>query len=248
MGQEAENLIYLREHTKVRVPKLYAVFEVNNIIISPSPRIIVITEFIEGFVFNAITFPRLDQRDQDIIRSRLGEQLQLLRSVKQPGDSPYYGRIHHQGLNPVLSCLRRRPDGMSGPFDSYEELVDELYKSIERVAAMDNPRPDFSDHHIIFLDKFKRILNGPGVVEPTLTHLDASLKNVISRPIKDRDGKTIDWEITLVDWDTMAWMPPYFQYLCMDNAKEEWDFYTKYLGDEGREKADFLRCGYWDVC
>jgi hypothetical protein len=45
-----------------------------------------------------------------------------------------------------------------------------------------------------------------------LTHHDLKFQNILVRPIMDTEGdKTIDFEVTIIDWSTMAWLPAYIE-------------------------------------
>ncbi|KAL5460744.1 hypothetical protein PMIN06_002499 [Paraphaeosphaeria minitans] len=117
--QEAENLLYLQEHTKVRAPRLYAAYKENypqgedGLVLAN----FLVMEFIEGMTMTEDYFMDMEKRDQRMLLQRLGEQLQLLRSVKPPGRA-YYGRVNHQGWTRITSFLYSMKPGFQGPYDT----------------------------------------------------------------------------------------------------------------------------------
>ncbi|KAF1954647.1 hypothetical protein CC80DRAFT_567312 [Byssothecium circinans] len=204
--QEAENILFLREHTQVRVPKLYAVYTRENP--GQTDTIYLVTEYIEAKTVQDL-WSTSNSNDREIICTRVAEQLRLLRSL--PGPSPeYYGRINHQSWTPLFPYTTISFDGVCGPYDSYEDLVDAMYNSVELTVAKFNDTPDWHPLHEATLVEFKPALLAAQDRRPVLSHFDLKLGNVLARPLIE-DGKPKDWEVTIIDWDTMGWAPAFLQ-------------------------------------
>lgn len=67
---EAEALEYIKRHTDIPVPTLYACFEDDN-------AVIIVTEYVEGVGMN-----ELDEQQQKIVAAELDSHLQTLRGLK----------------------------------------------------------------------------------------------------------------------------------------------------------------------
>ncbi|KAJ4293658.1 hypothetical protein N0V90_008942 [Kalmusia sp. IMI 367209] len=205
---EAENLLYLEQHTKVRAPRLYAAFQEYY---EGGMENFMVMEYVEGDFMTMEKFQAMDERDQEIITSKFSEQLQLLRSVEPP-ENGYYGRIYRQGWNPHFNFLSHRFAHLSGPYDTYDDFLSAMYNASEHYFATRSWTSDFSNEEVKFLADIKRVLgNGKGS-RPVLTHLDLKWDNILVRPVKSADGNTIeDWQLTFIDWDTLGWAPAYLQ-------------------------------------
>jgi hypothetical protein len=97
--QEAENLLFLEKHSRVRTPKLYAAFSQPR---KPFDVHYLVTEFIEGEIFDEAKWLALDDDARETICLKLSEQFQRLRDVPAEG---YYGRVYHQSLGATTTPL-----------------------------------------------------------------------------------------------------------------------------------------------
>ncbi|KAF2124739.1 hypothetical protein P153DRAFT_252835, partial [Dothidotthia symphoricarpi CBS 119687] len=112
--QEAENLLYLQEHSQVRTPKLYAAF-LHHLPDDPVPIYYIITEYLEGATLTHKLYSSLGDEEQEALCARISEQFMLLRSVPSEG---YYGRVYYQGVDPMTSIFRLAGKGMNGPYNT----------------------------------------------------------------------------------------------------------------------------------
>ncbi|KAH7350298.1 hypothetical protein BKA66DRAFT_396830, partial [Pyrenochaeta sp. MPI-SDFR-AT-0127] len=107
--QEAEDLLWLRENTTVRAPRLYSLFKYPN---CGREAYFLVMERLPGFTLNWTTWCSLSDAQQEKIHSSLAQQLQQLRSV--PSD--YYGRIDDQGFHPRECYVATHQNVPCGPF------------------------------------------------------------------------------------------------------------------------------------
>jgi hypothetical protein len=228
--KEAENMLFIREHTQVRVPKLYTVYTRETPGEPETDTIYLVMEYIEAKTVTGL-WSTLNSNDREIICTRLAEQLRLLRSL--PGPSPeYYGRINHQSWSSFFpytcttgvgkyATIRNAGErhrltlyinlaGGCGPYDSYEALVNEMYNAAEVIVARFDNTPDWHPLHEATLAEFKPALLAAQDRRPVLSHFDLKQGNVLARPLIE-DGKPKDWEVTIIDWDTVGWAPAFLQ-------------------------------------
>jgi serine/threonine protein kinase len=167
-----------------------------------------VMEFIEGGSLSHNRWLALDQKDQEKVTLRIAEQIQLLRSVPSEG---YYGRIMHQGWEPEFSLFRIRMADMCGPYSTYEDCIMALYATAEARAAVSTMAPDFYPDQLLALTNLKHTLTNCAGHEPTLTHLDLKLENIMVRPIQGAKGKVEDYEVVLIDWACLGWLPAWME-------------------------------------
>lgn len=212
-------MIFLQEHTRARTPKVYAAFIDAN---ETRTVFYVVMEFLEGVTLSQNIYKAMDEETQKLICSRLGEQFQLLRSVPAPPEE-YFGRVYRQGLNPRLNLLYAQLKEMDGPYDNYDDFISAMYANVELDFTIMTILPEFMSQESEFLSQFKPIFGGTKECKPVLTHMDPKLENIIARPFKGDGGEIKDWEVTLIDWDTLAWFPVSMQCASLDERIWLWD-------------------------
>jgi hypothetical protein len=125
--QEAETLLYLQQHSKVRVPKLYAVYVEPRSFSTPEDEAnmyYLVMEHIKGQVWDMEMYFGLDIGSQTKLCARLAEQFRLLRSIPQgSGYGDYYGHINYKGFSPHYTFLETRAKEMCGPYKTYADMV-----------------------------------------------------------------------------------------------------------------------------
>jgi aminoglycoside phosphotransferase (APT) family kinase protein len=190
-------MLYLEANSQVRTPKVYAVFTHNGIHY-------LVMEFLEGEVLSDERWLSFSVDARTKILSRLCEQLHLLRSIPSPG---YYGRVHRQGWRPDCNLFCASKGQMCGPYNNYRDMLSaSIHKlKVQAVTCYDNPK--FLGKEIEYITQFESTLATCSGHEPTFTHPDPALHNIIARPI--RDGE--DWEVTLIDWEDSGWHPAWMQ-------------------------------------
>lgn len=207
-------MLFLNQHSQVRTPKVYAAFSqqggnpLNNPTCEDTIYHYLVMEFIEGGSLSHERWMVLDQEDQEKICSKIAEQLQLLRSIPSPG---YYGRIMHQGWMPTFSLFRIRCADMCGPYDTYEDCISAMYTTAEARAAVCTIKPEFSAEQRLALTNFKHTLTECAGHEPTLTHLDLKLENIMVRSVQGANGTVEDYDVVLIDWASLGWLPAWME-------------------------------------
>lgn len=218
-SQEAENLLFLKQHSKIRVPKVYAVFSHQG----GDPYGLLedgeYTERSELPTYNYLVMDfvsgRNSQSEEDwntLSRNakvnlcrRIGQQLSLLQEVSAP--SPYYGRINYQGFFPGYPYFSASGQGFLGPYNSHKDFIQTIYTTGEWRCAV-QAGEDYLPFSKLFLESFKRCMDKALGQEPRLTHTNLRLQNVIAQPKEDEPE---DFDVVIIDWATMAWMPTYVQ-------------------------------------
>ncbi|KAF1948692.1 hypothetical protein CC80DRAFT_599511 [Byssothecium circinans] len=141
------------------------------------------------------------------------EQLRKLRSVP-PEDPNHFGRVNGGAFN-HLQLIYNPPDRRNwGPFD-YEGFVSRMVHSSKIFHSYNGCDEDFSDvaksmyRHAkqVFLD-----MAGPSDRVPVLSHLDVHKQNMVVKVTRDEEGTlTGVEEVVIIDWEWMAWVPPWFE-------------------------------------
>lgn len=168
-----------------------------------------VTEFLDGDAMSADKFDSMSKIDQDIILQRLGEQIQLLRSVQPEGDG-YYGRIDYQGWSRLTTFVRSMKPGFRGPYN--DDFLAALLEAFEFRFTVSHFEPEWLPRLIEHYAQLKRCLGASTEIKPVLTHFDLKWENImVWRMERNTDEKANDWEVALLDWDHAGWAPAYMQ-------------------------------------
>jgi hypothetical protein len=215
-------MLYVREKTQVRVPAVYAVYTATHKEGTEDiTTYYLISEFIPGHVLNDEMRLRIGAEGQTRIASKFAEQLQKLRVALGVG---YYGRVHHQGFSPDLNWLSTRYDKMCGPYETYEEFVDAKYAEIEFSKATEDSL-DWRPSDEIGLPQYKsKLLSFKDISQPMLTYTDIKAANTIVQEVLDAEGRVVDWNVVLIDWKHVGFLPAWMQ------SSAVWGF--EFSGDE----------------
>ncbi|KAF1995553.1 hypothetical protein P154DRAFT_538695 [Amniculicola lignicola CBS 123094] len=179
----------------IHIPKVYAVFKhqgadpLNHFApgIEPPEYHYMIMEHIKGDTF-AEAWPKMSPPEKEEMCHQMGATLRQLRSIPQSIESvtqrPYYGRFGYQYFLGSYNIVadERRP--LSGPYDTYEELVQDMAKTAEMNSALKCSLPEFTAEEVELLNRFKPtfLAASPEDRRPVITHLDLRLDNIILRP------------------------------------------------------------------
>lgn len=183
------------------------------------------TNFIDGILLSdsrKCYLPDLPIRVQDIILTKISEQITYLRNLPSEG---YYGRAYQQGWLDPAPGIRTYPSpgtegfkAICGPYHTYTEFtstVHEAYEVNKAFGGLENEfRPDYVETACEMLSIFPEWKPN----QPTFTWVDPKLQNMIARPIggdeKKEDGQdNEDWEVFLLDWECAGWYPAWVQSL-----------------------------------
>jgi hypothetical protein len=101
---------------------------------------------------------------------------------------------------------------MRGPYNTHKDFVSALYDNVTFRKAERVRDGSYTKEVLECLSDFKPVLLQSKNSRPVLTHYDLKFQNILVRPIMDTKGdKTIDFEVTIIDWATMAWLPAYIE-------------------------------------
>jgi serine/threonine protein kinase len=213
--QEAENLLFLEANSKVRAPKVFAVFSHHG----EHPLgwfkgheitfHYLVMEYLPGNPLTSERFKSYDSTTQRIIGSKIAEQLKQLREVEQLESSPYYGRINKQGWSRDFRMFVCPGRTTCRPYESYREFIDAMFYCARYCAATgpSNFQEPFRGGTKFTLANFRHSLMGVAEEDqrPTLTHLDLKFENILVQETGD------DYVVTLIDWEYCGWMPAWIE-------------------------------------
>jgi hypothetical protein len=167
---EAENLLYLQSHSQVRTPRLYAVFQANDMYY-------MIMEYIPGVQFWE-AWTSLEWPERTRACEMLAEQLRLLRATPATEKCTHYGRVNGQSYAAVQLIPCSSTSEPCGPYHSPAEFITALYTTAEIRASKASFSPEFHPTEIMCFEHFEYSFLNAGNNEdwkPTLSHLDLKL-------------------------------------------------------------------------
>lgn len=185
---EAHTQRYVWQHTNVRVPRVYAMYQRKE---ERGPITYIVMEAIAGDTVEK-AWEDLDENNKTQITKQLHESLNSLRQLPNPG---YFGSIEGT-VCPDTWFTEKFPN--HGPFATEDDFVLTLLRTF----------PTYDRRIVNLVEYFRRTL--PQALRtdeaPTFTHGDLQPRNVMLQP----DGK-----IAIVDWGTSGWYPAYWEYASM---------------------------------
>ncbi|KAF1917926.1 hypothetical protein BDU57DRAFT_444739 [Ampelomyces quisqualis] len=207
---EAEDMIFLKQHSQVRVPDVYAILEFSN-----SDRVYyhLIMEFVEGEELDFNMWKTMGDDARDKMCERIAEQFNFLRSIPSQG---YYGRVYNQGWAPDIMLCRTRYKELCGPYKTYEEFISALNATLELQICIGNDSVKIERKTRRLMDKVVPTLAAAKDREPVFTHVDPALRNMIIRPLEGTMATAKDYEVTLIDWADCGWLPAWVQMVAFD--------------------------------
>lgn len=218
IAQEAENLLFLSQHSSVRVPKLYAAFDHNGgdptgAFRDPDGRqflkksrklptyCYLVEEFMEGGNLQDM-WAYLHPDIQKDISIKLGEQYRLLREIPSPG---YYGRVHEQPILHRFPGVHRlsNPLGLYKTYGDFANAVADIYEI--NMAYEPGPSPDGDQ---FALDHFRNEILSCQCTTPKFSNPNLYLSSIYLKPTTTvfPGGKQI-FDVVLADWNGAAWLP-----------------------------------------
>lgn len=226
---EAATMIFLRNTTCVNLPKVYAVYRLDD-----HGAVVIVMEFISGI--NLLeAWPRLSATHKRQVCLDLKQQIDRLRNLPSLG---YFGGV---GKRPMPDGIfwtgegDERCAGSNGPFYSENELNNAL---VGKTLLVDTTWNDRGPQRSQF---YQRML--PDVLQnhaSVFTHADLQRKNII---IQSSSGSEIslsvngdfdhllaaDLRVALVDWEKAGWYPSYWEYCAASWAFRFDDDWPEYL-------------------
>lgn len=249
--QEAEDMLFLKNNSQVRVPTLYAAFRGEKEKCSLGParhRYYIVMEEIQGEQLNTKLWLTFGAETRKKICLRLVEQLRLLRATPPPVPA-YYGRVHHQGWNPALNLFCTRLRELHGPYDSYSDFSNALLAAARLNAARSYWKlEEVPTKQLLLSDLETQVKSWPS--QPTFTHLDPKFQNMILRKVQDSSQGEEEWEITLVDWANSGWFPQWMQAITFKEAFAIMDVFDGEFREFPQEQKEFLELisESWEEC
>ncbi|KAH9879246.1 hypothetical protein J1614_002685 [Plenodomus biglobosus] len=239
--QEAEDMLYLTNNSQARIPALYAAFSHDTNGDPDRRRYYIMMEDIQGEMFTAALWLRSSKETRKIICSRLVEQLRLLRATPAPS---YYGRVHHQGWQPLLNLFGTRYKELLGPFDSYGDFCKTVVATARFRAASSAFKFEDNPEKVLVLSDLESKIESWSNSRPTFTHIDISPGNVIVRQIQNPDDGNEDWEVTMIDWANSGWYPQWMQAVTIEHSLHVYDLEDCY--PEERPELLELISEFWE--
>jgi hypothetical protein len=174
-------------------------------------------EFLDGVTLDEVMWEGLTVEARIKIYDKISEQLRVLRSIPPPNPA-YYGRVNHQPYYPLTGMIYYRQRDLPGPFYSYTAWLEQAYRTFELAFINYHntrlPHESGKTHPStqLFAACFKPCLDNVESGKPKLTHMDIKLENMIVVPsASNPSDKLEDYDLWLVDWETLAWMPSWAQ-------------------------------------
>ena len=233
---EGQNLLFVAQHTSVRVPRVYAIFRDSA---DDEPReawrrTFIVMELVDGITLDE-AWESMDEAGRASVACSLSAYMTELRALPSPG---YYGSL---GRGHVLDSTFWTGQGEStdpalrGPFDSEAALNEGMVRKYVHIVGI-NSRLDTKG------DFYRRAL--PAVLRghpPVFTHGDFQRKNVVvkKRPqrmlpdddgAESRDRTTPTYDVCIVDWETAGWYPSYWEYCtayCAFHWTDDWNVWIE---------------------
>ncbi|KAL9106601.1 MAG: hypothetical protein Q9227_008384 [Pyrenula ochraceoflavens] len=244
MLREAENLLYLEKHCKVRAPRLYALFahqgcDPEGLLDGPDPEFdnaadlpsyyYLVMDYIPGSDCWSDKWAQLNQIARANICRKLGEQVRLLRDVPPPSPT-YYGRIEDQGFPPSDRLFLWAGERYFGPYYSHEAFLEDILRNAEggSVQDPDNVTHEFKPSTKLALACFRQCMAQAPGHESKLTLVDLAMENIRIQGIENSPD---DYDVVIIDWADLAWLPSYVQATLMlarsrvrpDPELQEWE-------------------------
>ncbi|KAI8623547.1 kinase-like domain-containing protein [Xylariaceae sp. FL1651] len=200
---EGENMLFVRNHSNVRVPTVYAIYKHGDVTV-------IIMEQIQGKPLSSVN-PVEDQS----ISEKLRKQVNELRKIPPPG---YYGSLGRRPYNSVLFGSRL------GPFVHLNDFHDSFLHVWDQGLVVGDPSGDARSS---VQRRFRELAERHG--KPVFTHGDLAPRNILYLP---------DGSLCIIDWETAAWYPLYWEYLESCRFNDHVDFLEKF--SEERELLNEL--------
>ena len=205
---EGHNLQFVREHTNISVPRLFAIYQRPR---SPTRMITyILMECIPGDSLENLWSTLADSEKKDII----GQLRKAMSSLRQIPHQGYFGSIGNSKLRDDIFDTFEPMQKLNGPYSTEGEFIDGMISSYSQYCG---ERGSYKAEY--YRRVLPKALRGSGT--PVFTHDDLQRKNVMVRP---------DGTISIVDWAASGWYPSYWEYATAMFACGRWmDDWNVYL-------------------
>ncbi|KAI0185726.1 kinase-like domain-containing protein [Xylaria flabelliformis] len=157
---EAENMLYVKQHTTIPVPKVYAIYTFDE-------KTMIIMEFIEGKTLDSSI---MSPQEFDAVGEQLRDQLNQLRQIPAPD---WYGSI---GRRPLLDVNSGR---QYGPFDNISDMIE---KNFDQEFGGGGSIKKFAQIKISFQTTLESVATALGHAYPVFSHGDLHGRNILIQP------------------------------------------------------------------
>jgi serine/threonine protein kinase len=197
---EGYNMRFVRQHTSVPVPKVFAIYRCMT-----APEFYsfyIIMEDIAGDTLESLWDILTDAAKSNIL-DQLCTNFTELRNLTDEG---YFGGSGYSGVPDPCFWPRQNSDALDGPFNNEEEFVLGLIAKYE----------DYGGERLQHKANYYRrvlpvVLCGSG--KPVFTHNDLKRKSILIR----EDGTAV-----ITDWGEAGWYPSYWEYAKATFTWEDW--------------------------
>ncbi|KAI0006689.1 kinase-like domain-containing protein [Xylariaceae sp. FL0662B] len=180
---EGENMLFVREHTNIPVPTVYAMFKHE-----PSKFNIIIMEFISGKPLHTC-IGNLSATQRQLVGFQLRSHVAELRKIPSAG---FFGVVDRRPYINMSWVFKRE----AGPFESAVDFIDAYFSAQfgDKTGKLNSELDDIKSE---FLQISK------GLDSPVFTHADLQTKNIILRE---------DNSICIIDYESAGFYAEYFEY------------------------------------
>ncbi|KAH8161580.1 hypothetical protein CIB48_g6667 [Xylaria polymorpha] len=181
---EGENMLFVRQHTAIPVPPVYAIYTFSE------KRTMIIMGFINGTSLGNC-LGKMSSQQLKTVRKQLKHQVNELRQIPAPG---YYGSL---GRRPLLDPYSGRE---YGPFDSFSDMV----KASFNLAFLPRTAQRFAEIKKFFIVSVECVSTALGNSHPVFSHGDLHEENIIIQP----NGTPV-----IIDYEVSGFYPRYHERL-----------------------------------
>lgn len=221
---EADNMLFVRKHSDLSVPTLYAAFRDTE-----SGKNYLIMEYIPGDSVSMV-WGKLNKATKDSVAAQLRKGFDQLRSVPSPG--------HMGGLNGEI------PDSVFG-HAGLTELPKSGYDWVEAMflgAQKDYPLRPGQDEWIRGM--YHTLLDSSSdASKAVFTHTDLHVQNIL---LREGDNKPV-----VLDWERSGFFPPYWDFL-IAMSDEPWvtdwgNYVCSFLDQHQHQMFCFFHYRAWTI-
>lgn len=189
---EAENMEFLAANSNVPVPKVYAAF------IDPETnRTFIIMEYVAGNNLQVL-LPSLTATQKEAICMLVRDAIIELRNIPPPS---YFGTLNRRPYHDGVFWTKDNNPLISGPFANQQEMNRGILERLRRTESCQYVQllqkmveSTLHDHHSVF------------------THGDLQPKNIMVEGVEPRDGGSLPFKITIIDWEIAGWYPEFWDF------------------------------------
>jgi hypothetical protein len=119
--------------------------------------------------------------------------------------------VLYQGWSPLLRFFALPGRKMGGPYNTLDDLFSAMYAAAEFRAAVCTQASEIDKLDQSYLQDFKKTFVDVQDNQPVLTHLDLKFENIMVQRLGHDD-----WKVTIIDWDTLGWLPAFMQSMSLN--------------------------------